>query len=73
VPTREGDAAILLLARTEAIFLDSTYTGKAMSGLIDNIRTGEIRPDESVVFVHTGGNSALFAYAERLSGLARAR
>jgi D-cysteine desulfhydrase family pyridoxal phosphate-dependent enzyme len=73
VPTREGDAAILLLARTEAIFLDSTYTGKAMSGLIDNIRTGEIRPDESVVFVHTGGNSALFAHAERLSGLARAR
>lgn len=73
VPTREGDAAILLLARTEAIFLDSTYTGKAMSGLIDNIRTGEIRPDESVVFVHTGGNSALFAHAERLSGLAGAR
>ena len=73
VPTREGDAAILLLARTEAIFLDSTYTGKAMSGLLDHIRTGEVSPDETVVFVHTGGNSALFAHADRLSDLARAR
>ena len=60
-------------ARTEAIFLDSTYTGKAMSGLLDHIRTGEVSPDETVVFVHTGGNSALFAHADRLSDLARAR
>ena len=73
VPTREGDAAILLLARTEAIFLDSTYTGKAMSGLLDHIRTGEVSPDETVVFVHTGGHSAIFAHADRLAGLARAR
>ena len=44
-----------------------------MSGLIDHIRTGEVRPDETVVFVHTGGNSAIFAHAERLASVARAR
>jgi len=73
IPTPAGDEAILLLARTDALFLDSTYTGKAMSALIDHIRTGQISPDETVVFVHTGGNPALFAHAERLSGLARAQ
>jgi 1-aminocyclopropane-1-carboxylate deaminase/D-cysteine desulfhydrase-like pyridoxal-dependent ACC family enzyme len=73
VPTREGDEAILLLARTEAIFLDPVYTGKAMSALIDHVRRGQIDPEETVVFVHTGGSPALFASADRLSTLARAQ
>jgi D-cysteine desulfhydrase family pyridoxal phosphate-dependent enzyme len=72
VPTTAGDEAIVLLARTEAILLDPVYSGKAMSGLIDHIRTGQIPADETVVFVHTGGNSALFAHADRLARLARA-
>lgn len=67
IPTSEADAAILLLARTEAILLDPVYTAKAMSGLIDHIRTGQIRPDETVVFVHTGGVPALFVDAQRLA------
>ena len=37
-----------------------------MSGLIDHIREGRIRKDETVVFVHTGGNPALFAYNQEL-------
>jgi D-cysteine desulfhydrase family pyridoxal phosphate-dependent enzyme len=71
-PTPEADAAILLLARTDAIFLDPVYSAKAMSGLIDHIRTGQVKPDETVVFVHTGGTPALFAAAQRLSGIAQA-
>ena len=70
VPTAGGEEAIQMLARSEAIFLDSVYSGKAMSGLIDHIRRGQIDPAETVVFVHTGGTPALFADAERLAQLA---
>jgi D-cysteine desulfhydrase family pyridoxal phosphate-dependent enzyme len=55
-------AAISLVARTEGVLLDPVYSGKAMDGLIDHIRKGEIGRNESVVFLHTGGWPALFAY-----------
>lgn len=58
--------AIDLLAKTEAIFLDPVYSGKAMAGLIDYIRTFEIGPSETVIFLHTGGTPALFAYGSEL-------
>jgi D-cysteine desulfhydrase family pyridoxal phosphate-dependent enzyme len=64
--TPECAEAIRLVARTEGILLDPVYAGKAMAGLIDHIRRGEIGRDESVVFVHTGGTPALFAYAAEL-------
>ncbi len=51
---------------TEAIILDPVYTSKAMAGLIDHIRQGRIGKNEVVVFLHTGGTPALFAYAEDL-------
>ena len=60
-PTQAGTEAIRLLARLEGIFLDPTYTGKAMAGLIDYVRAGRFAPGERVLFVHTGGNLALFA------------
>ena len=56
--------AIELVARTEGILLDPVYSGKAMSGLIDHIRSGEIGKEETVVFVHTGGTPLLFLYDE---------
>lgn len=62
-PERE---AIALLARTEGILLDPVYTGRAMAGLIDLIRKGEFGKGETIVFWHTGGSAALFAYAEQL-------
>jgi D-cysteine desulfhydrase family pyridoxal phosphate-dependent enzyme len=68
IPTPEGVAAIRLTARTEGIFLDPTYTGKAMAGLIGEIRSGRIGKDETVVFLHTGGEPGLFAHPE-ISGL----
>jgi len=53
--------AIELLARTEALFLDPTYTAKAMAGLIARVRAGEFRDDQTVLFWHTGGQVGLFA------------
>jgi len=61
VPTEEGFEAIRLLARTEAVFLDPVYTGKAMAALISHARSGQFDPDEAVVFLHTGGGPSLFA------------
>ena len=66
IPTAACLEAITLLAHQEGIFLDPVYTGKAMAGLIDHIRKGAIDPAETVVFLHTGGTPALFAYADRL-------
>jgi 1-aminocyclopropane-1-carboxylate deaminase/D-cysteine desulfhydrase-like pyridoxal-dependent ACC family enzyme len=66
IPTPEGVEAIRLVACTEGIFLDPTYTGKGMAGLIAEIRAGRIGKDETVVFVHTGGEPALFAHSTAL-------
>ena len=63
IPTAEAGEAIALVARTEGVFLDPVYTGKAMAGMIGHIRAGEIDADETVVFLHTGGVPALFAMA----------
>jgi D-cysteine desulfhydrase len=59
--------AINITARTEGILLDPVYTGRAMGGLIDMIKSGEIDKDARVLFWHTGGTPALFAYADALS------
>lgn len=60
--------AIHLLARNEAIFLDPVYSGKAMAGLIADVRSGAIDPGETVIFLHTGGTPALFAQTGVLVG-----
>jgi 1-aminocyclopropane-1-carboxylate deaminase/D-cysteine desulfhydrase-like pyridoxal-dependent ACC family enzyme len=62
IPTPAGLDAVHLTARTEGILLDPVYTGKAMSGLIDAVQRGDVSPHATVVFVHTGGAPALFAY-----------
>jgi len=59
--------AIRLVAQTEGIFLDPVYTGKTMAGLIDLIRKGQFTPKDTVVFVHTGGLPAVFAYHQELA------
>lgn len=58
--------AIKLVARTEGIFLDPVYTGKTMAGLIDLTRKGKFTAKNTVVFFHTGGVAALFAYAKEV-------
>jgi D-cysteine desulfhydrase family pyridoxal phosphate-dependent enzyme len=67
IPSVECVEAIKLLARHEAILLDPVYTGKAMAALIDDVRHQAIDPNETVVFLHTGGAPALFAHAEVFS------
>jgi len=61
-PNEEGQEAVKLLARLEGILLDPVYTGKAMAGLIDGISQKRFKDDGSILFVHTGGAPALFAY-----------
>ncbi len=64
IPTPEMKEALSLVARKEGIFLDPVYTGKAMAGLIDLIKRGELRKGESVIFIHTGGLPGMFAEAQ---------
>ena len=60
-------AAIKLVASQEGLLLDPVYTGKAMSGLLDGI--GRQRFNEGpLIFLHTGGAPALFAYPDVFSG-----
>ena len=61
VPNARMVEAVQMLARTEAILLDPTYTGKAMAGLIGLARQGVLRKGENVLFLHTGGLPALYA------------
>ncbi|SMB93747.1 D-cysteine desulfhydrase [Desulfonispora thiosulfatigenes DSM 11270] len=68
LPTDEMVEAVNLLAKTEGILLDPVYTGKAMSGLIGLIRKGVFKKGENVLFVHTGGSPALYAYIPTILG-----
>jgi 1-aminocyclopropane-1-carboxylate deaminase/D-cysteine desulfhydrase-like pyridoxal-dependent ACC family enzyme len=70
-PSAAGDEALRLLARTEGILLDPVYTAKAMAALIADARQGRLNPDRPVVFIHTGGTPALFAYRDAMLAAAR--
>lgn len=70
-PTDEMVEAIELMARHEGILLDPVYSGKGMAGLIGMIRGGRFTPDQNVVFLHTGGAVALFAYGGLFAGSGR--
>ena len=61
IPTDGSAEALELTARTEGILLDPVYTAKAMAGLIARVRGGELRPDDTVLFWHTGGAIGFFA------------
>jgi 1-aminocyclopropane-1-carboxylate deaminase/D-cysteine desulfhydrase-like pyridoxal-dependent ACC family enzyme len=62
IPTEATMDAIRTLALDEGVVLDPVYTGKAMAGLIAHAREGRLTPSDTVIFVHTGGAPALFAY-----------
>jgi L-cysteate sulfo-lyase len=67
IPTAGTIEAIRLAARHEGLLLDPVYTGKAMAGLIALCRNGFFSKGQNVVFVHTGGAAALFAYERELA------
>ena len=58
--------AIQLMAGHEGIILDPVYAGRAFGALLDLIRKGHFQQNETVLFWHTGGAPALFAYAEKV-------
>ena len=58
--------AIAMAARQEGLLLDPVYTGKTMAGLIDHVRSGVIPAGSRVLFIHTGGLPAIFAYGDRI-------
>lgn len=64
--TPECIAALRLVANTEGIILDPVYTAKAMACLIDHIKQGKFSKEDVVIFLHTGGTPALFAYNDEL-------
>ena len=61
IPTAAGNAAIALAARTQGLFFDPTYTGKALAGLTALAARGQFEGRGPTVFIHTGGEPALFA------------
>ena len=64
LPTDGMVEAVKLLASTESILLDPVYSGKAMAGLIDLVRKDYFPKGSNVLFLHTGGSPALFAYLD---------
>lgn len=64
VPHDETIEAVKLAGRLEALVLDPVYSGKGLAGLITMIRRGRWRAGDDVVFIHTGGAPALFAYRD---------
>ena len=68
VLTDAESEAVRLFAKYEGLLLDPVYTGRAAAGLIDLIRKGYFKKDETILFWHTGGTPALFAekYANKV-------
>jgi D-cysteine desulfhydrase len=66
IPNEMMVEAVQMLARTEAILLDPVYTGKIMAGLIGLARKGFFKPNERVLFLHTGGLPSLHVYEREL-------
>jgi 1-aminocyclopropane-1-carboxylate deaminase/D-cysteine desulfhydrase-like pyridoxal-dependent ACC family enzyme len=63
-PSPEGLGALGCLASLEGILLDPVYTAKAFAGLLDLSRQNKLGSDEPLIFLHTGGLPALFAFEE---------
>ncbi len=61
VPSREGNAAVSLMAKEEGLFLDPVYTGKAFAGLLKLAEEGAFRKTDNVLFLHSGGAGGIFA------------
>ncbi len=67
VPAAEELAVLRAVARAEGLLVDPVYTGRALTGLYGLIQRGVLHRDQRVLFWHTGGIPALFAYAEQLA------
>lgn len=68
-PFAEANDDIRYLARTEGLFADPVYSGKAFHGMLEEIRRGAVPQGSTVVFLHTGGATALFSEADIIGDL----
>lgn len=68
IPTDGMVEAVEMCARLEGLILDPVYTGKAMAGLIDQVRSGRFTAGQTLVFLHTGGVMALSTYSSAFKG-----
>jgi len=64
LPNGPSRKAVVQCAKSEGILLDPVYTSKAMAALYNRIEAGTFKPSDEVLFIHTGGAPALFAYDE---------
>ncbi|HHO56748.1 MAG TPA: D-cysteine desulfhydrase [Trueperaceae bacterium] len=69
LPTDSMIEAVKLFAQLEGVLLDPVYTGKTAAGLIDLVRKGHFSKDDNVLFIHTGGSPALYAYQDYFKDL----
>lgn len=72
IPAPDTLQALRMAAQLESLILDPVYTGKAMAGLVDLIRTGKLHGTKDIIFMHTGGSPAMFAYSDVLAAEAAA-
>ncbi|NLD51497.1 MAG: D-cysteine desulfhydrase family protein [Clostridiales bacterium] len=68
-PNEQSNEAIRLLARTEGLLADPVYTGKALAGMLSWIESGRVSQGSTVVFLHTGGATALFSEGQIIGSL----
>ena len=66
IPHQTTIEAIRLLARLDGILLDPVYSAKGMAGLIGLVQAGHFKKGQRILFLHTGGQSALFGYFKQL-------
>lgn len=67
LPTPAMNDAVLKLARLEGILADPVYSGKGLAGMFDLVSNGYFAEARNIVFIHTGGSAALFAYRDQLN------
>lgn len=67
IPNSGSVDAARLLARAEGILVDPIYSGKGLAGLVSHLRAQPVQKDEAVVFLHTGGIPAIFAFSDELT------
>ncbi|MBB4686671.1 D-cysteine desulfhydrase family protein [Amycolatopsis jiangsuensis] len=71
IPAAETWGALRLFGRTEGVVLDPVYTGKVAAALVEWAAEGRFSPEETVVFVHTGGLPGLYGYAPEFTAAMR--
>lgn len=66
IPSHQGNEALHLMARKEGVLVDPVYSAKALAAVVSGFQKKDFRPTDTVIFLHTGGATALHAYPDVL-------